>query len=118
MTTSSPASMTRSPARPGAGRTGADDRLERRLVRPFLVVKPRDVPGHVALAAAHERHLAHEPLEHPVGDRTGAPERLELALVLDGPQLLDEPLPRHELDPGVPQLFCVRPGQDGRLEAD
>ena len=61
--------------------------------------------------AADERLLAHEPLEHPVGDRARAPDRLELALVLDRPQLLDEPLPRHELEPGRRASLGERPRQ-------
>src|SRR5437868_7921093 len=65
-----------------------------------------------------ERHLAHEPLEHPVGDRTGLPEHLELALVLDRAQLLDEPFPRQEIQPAVPQLLGESPREDVRLEAD
>ena len=101
-----------------ACRAGADDGLERGLVRSFLVVEPRDVPGHVALAAADERHLAHEPLEHPVGDLARAPERLELALVLDRAQLLDETLARHELDAALPQLLGERPREDVGLEAE
>ncbi len=101
-----------------AGRSGADDRLERLLGGPLLVVEPRDVPRDVALAPADERHLAHEPLEHPVRDRAGAPEGLELALVLDRAQLLDEPLARNEVDPAPAQLLRERPGEDIRLEAD
>ena len=97
---------------------GADNRLEGRLVRPLLVVEPRDVPGDVTLVSADERHLAHEPLEHAVGDRARAPERLELALVLDGTQLLDETLARHELEPARAQLLGERPREHVRLEAD
>src|SRR3954452_4995160 len=48
--------------RPCSGRPGADDRLECRLVRPFLVVEPRDVPGDVALTAADPPHPAPAPL--------------------------------------------------------
>ncbi len=47
-----------------------------------------------------------------------APERLELALVLDRAQLLDEALTRHELDPALPQLLGERPREDVRLEAE
>ena len=96
--------VARARVRPRAGRARADDRLERRLVGALLVEEPLDVPGDVALAAADEPHLAHEPLEHPVGDRARPPERVELALVLDGAQLLDEPLARHELEPALAQL--------------
>ena len=77
-----------------------------------------DVPGDVALAAADERHLAHEPLEHPVGDRAAAPERVELALVLDRAQLLDEALARHEIEAAFAQLLGEREREDVRLEAD
>src|SRR4029453_17877859 len=53
----------------GAGPRGAgtDDRLERELLAAFLVEEPRDVPAHVPLRAADERHLG-EALEDAVGD--------------------------------------------------
>ena len=104
--------------RQGAVRPRADDRLERRLLRSLLVIDARDVPGDVALAAADKRNLLDQPLEHPVGDRTRPAERLELALVLDRAQLLDETLPRHELDAAPTQLLRERPREDVRLEAD
>ena len=62
--------------RPRSVRAGADDRLERWLVRSLLVVERRDVPGDVALTTADELHFTDEPLEHPVGDRTRPPEPL------------------------------------------
>ncbi len=43
---------------------------------------------------------------------------VELAVVLDGAQLLDEALARHELEPASAQLLGERPRQDVRLEAD
>src|SRR5262249_14946512 len=104
--------------RPRADGSRADDRLERRLVGSLLLREPPDVPGDVALAATDEPHLAHEALEHPVGDRAGAPEDLELALVLNRPQLLDDPLTRHELQAALSQLLRERPREDVRLEPD
>jgi hypothetical protein len=99
-------------------RSGAHDRLERLLLGPLLVVEPRDVPCHVPLGTTDERHFAHEPLEHPVGDRARTAEHLELVRVLDGTQLLDETLARDEVDPPFAQLLGERPRKDVRLEAD
>ena len=103
---------------PRTRRAGADDRLERLLLRPFLVVEPCDVPGDVPLAAADEPDLAHKPLEHPVRDRAGPPEGLELTVVLHGAQSLDKAGARHQLEPVFPQLLGIRPREDVRLEAE
>jgi len=67
--------------------------------------EPRDLPRDVALGAADEPHLAHEPLEHPIRDGAGLFEQLELALVLDRAQLLDETFPRHEVDAAAAELL-------------
>jgi hypothetical protein len=62
------------------------------------VVEPRDVPGHVALGPADEPHLVTSRSNIRSVIAHGAPERLELALVLDRAQLLDEAPARHEVD--------------------
>ena len=67
---------------------GGDDRGEGLALRPQAVVLGPQVPGHVALAAAHEA-ARHDQAERLVGHRAGAPHRGDLALVLDDAQERD-----------------------------
>ena len=107
----------RARVRSRSGRPGADDRLEREPVAAFLVEEPRQVPRHLALGAADERHLG-EALEDAVGDRARVAEDLELALLLHRAQRLDEARVRHELEPAALERLEVGVDDVRRLERD
>ena len=120
ITTSSPAPILRSLARAcgrRARRARADDRLEREAVPAFLVEELREIPGDLALGAPDERHLG-QPLEDAIRDLAGAAERVELALVLHGAELLDEAVGRDGLRLSLLQRLVARVGDRIRLEAD
>jgi len=55
----------------------------------LLVEETDEVPRHLALRAADERHLG-QPLEHAIRDLAGAAEGIELVLVLHQAHVVDE----------------------------
>ena len=76
-----------------------------------------EIPRDLALGAADERHLD-QPLEDAIRDRARAAQRVELARVLHGAQLLDDAVGRDRLERALLQQLVVRVRHRGRLEAD
>jgi hypothetical protein len=74
-------------------------------------------PRELALGAPDEA-LAGEPVEGDARDLGGAPDRRQLVLVLDRPQLLDEAVARDRLDPAGVQPRVALEGERRRLEPD
>ena len=94
-----------------------DDRVERRAFRARLVPGLLEPPDELRLGAADEL-LARELVVHAVGDRGRAPQRVELAWLLDRAQCLDEPTRRHELDTARAERLGGREGEMRRLDGD
>ena len=83
--------------RPGRVRPAGNDRVERERLGTELAQRPLEPPRHLRLRPPDES-LPPEQLERLGEQRCGAPERVELAVVLDRPQPLDGTLRRDELD--------------------
>jgi len=81
-------------------RAAGDDGLEGRAFRAELVEELVQAPRELPLGAAGEPPLR-EALEGVVRDRGGSTDRVELAVVLDGPQPLDEAAARNEVEPAA-----------------
>ena len=94
-----------------------DDRVERGAVGACLVPRLLEPPRELGLGATDER-LPAELLVHLVGDRGGAPERLQLAGLLHRAERLDRPARRDELDAARPQRLRVGERQVPRLDRD
>ena len=92
------------PPAPGLGvrlgrvRPRRDEDRERDAVRVRLVQEGLEAPGELALGPADEPPFVGEALERDVRDVRGPPDRVQLLLVLDDPQLFDEPVARDRLD--------------------
>ena len=120
MTTVSPASILRSVGRLcGRAPFGPPATIDSKLrpVAAELVEELVEPPREIALGAAREL-LLREALERPARDLRGAADDRDLVLVLDGPERLDEPVARHELDPARVQRCVLAVGHDLGLEAD
>jgi hypothetical protein len=93
--------------RTGCGRPRGDVDLEREPVCSALVEELVHHPDELPLGPPGER-LLDKPLVRAVGDRRGPANRIELLRLLDRPQRLHQPPPRHELDAAVAEKLVVR----------
>ena len=76
-----------------------------------------DPPRDVALGPACEAFLR-KPLEHPVGERARAADRLDLTGVLDRAEGFDEAAGRHDVHAAGAQRLPLHDRQRRRLDAD
>ena len=99
----------------------SDDRRERCAVGTELAGALLDRPGDLALLATGQPILG-QPRVDRVADLAARTDQRDLVGVLDGAQVLDQVLARHELGPGRTRRLVQRVpggvGQPGGLEAD